>query len=82
MPGSASNKEEPRLDREQLECLVEVYKIEYENLRNQLTRPPEGWHVFGSHTDLPWVELEFWGEEGGIPIWERPKLTMERGEAS
>lgn len=46
----------------------------YYRLRKELVQPPDGWFNFGSHSDKPDVELEFWGEgDDGLPIWERPK---------
>jgi len=48
------------------------WRTEYEELQRQLTQPPTGWYVFGTHIDQPDVRLEFWGDEGGVPIWERP----------
>jgi hypothetical protein len=43
-----------------------------EDYQRILASPPEGWSTFGTHIDQPNVELEFWGEDGGVPIWERP----------
>ena len=44
--------------------------------------PPEGWHVFGTHVDVP-VRLEFSEEtdDALMPLWERP-IPPEQGEAS
>tara|TARA_R110002051_G_scaffold60546_9_gene110969 strand:+ start:77109 stop:77507 length:399 start_codon:yes stop_codon:yes gene_type:complete len=50
---------------------------EYRALKNQLLEPPRGWFVLGSHIDQPDVCLEFWGDEGGVPLWERPVPAMD-----
>lgn len=36
--------------------------------------PPDGWFMFGSHIDCPWMDLEFSDvvEDDGLPKWERP----------
>lgn len=52
--------------------ILEGYKTQYKDLQHQLASPPPGWFTFGTHIDQPDVMLEFWGDEGGIPIWERP----------
>lgn len=44
----------------------------YLDLRVQLTKPPAGWSVLGSHLSGS-DTLEFWGSGAdGLPIWERP----------
>lgn len=49
------------------------YRTEYDALRRELATPPAGWFPFGHHVTQPNVgELEFWGDEAGLPIWERP----------
>ena len=45
------------------------YRHEYRRLQAQ---PAPGWFVFGSHIDEPDILLEFWGDDAGTPIWERP----------
>lgn len=47
------------------------YRTEYLALQRQLASPPAGWFPFGHHIDIP-DPLEFWGDQGGIPLWERP----------
>lgn len=47
------------------------------HLRTQLASPPPGWHTFGSHVGIADIVLEFWGtDEGGMPLWERPKTEL------
>ena len=49
------------------------YRTEYDALRRELATPPAGWFPFGHHVTKPDVgTLEFWGNEAGLPIWERP----------
>lgn len=52
---------------------------ELTHLKTELASPPVGggWKTLGSHVDKPDLELEFWGDDGGVPIWERPVLTMQ-----
>lgn len=52
---------------------VESIRDEIEELHRQLASPPEGWFTFGTHIDRPEVQLEFWGDDDGLPLWERPK---------
>lgn len=52
-----------------------LFEETYRDLQRELTTPPEGWFVFGTHIDIP-GPLEFWGNEAGLPIWERP-ITEE-----
>lgn len=50
------------------------YRTEYEALQRQVANPPAGWFTFGHHVDDPEDrQLEFWGDQHGIPLWERPK---------
>lgn len=52
------------------------YRSEYEALERELTAPPAGWFPFGHHvTQAAADTLEFWGDHGGLPIWERPVDT-------
>lgn len=51
------------------------YRTEYELLQRELATPPAGWFNFGHHIDQPGIQLEFWGDQGGIPLWERPAGT-------
>lgn len=58
----------------------------YKDLVRQLADPPDGWSTFGTHIDPATgkaldVELEFWGDDGGVPIWERP-VPRAPGEAA
>ena len=55
----------------------------YHELKDAVVRPPEGWFTLGTHAstaDLtagePDLALEFWGMEGGLPLWERPIQHM------
>lgn len=53
-------------------------RAEYDYLIRMLSSPPPGWYVLGTHIDPDTgkaldVELEFWGDDGGVPFWERPK---------
>lgn len=59
-------------ETEQENAQLVGYKEEYQRLKAQLATPPAGWYMFGTHVDVPDVRLEFWGDEGGVPIWERP----------
>lgn len=57
--------------RSNLEAQVE----EYDYLLEQLASPPPGWYTLGTHVNLETgealdVELEFWGDDGGVPFWE------------
>lgn len=69
---------------------LEGYRIEHDALKRQLAAPPAPWVTFGSHVDQPDVALEFWGDEGGVPLWEREvdhpsakeRLTKLRDEAA
>lgn len=55
---------------------------EYDRLKDLLTYPPSGWFPFGHHVDRPDIRLEVWGDEAGVPIWERPIPTPEDGKWS
>lgn len=49
------------------------YRTEYVVLQRELATPPPGWFAFGHHVNDPEKRrLEFWGDEAGLPIWERP----------
>ena len=61
-------------EAEQENARLSGYRVEYERLQRQLASPPPGWFVFGTHIDAPDVALEFWGDEGGVPIWERRRV--------
>lgn len=37
-----------------------------------------GWLPFGSHVDQPDIPLEFEGDDGGVPLWERPAGRTKR----
>lgn len=50
---------------------------EYHRLYRELASPPPGWFTFGSHVGQT-VRLEFWGDDGGMPIWERPAEEADR----
>lgn len=47
---------------------------ELRRLNVQFASPPPGWFTFGTHVDSD-VKLEFWGDDAGVPIWERPAKT-------
>lgn len=51
---------------------IHNYKEYRARISKQLASPPPGWFVLGSHIDQPDIQLEFWGDDGGVPIWERP----------
>lgn len=36
----------------------------------ELANPPEPWKPFGTYADMIYP-LVFWGDIGGVPIWER-----------
>ena len=64
---------EPHSDEWKVVNQLIGYRTEYRLLQRQLATPPEGWFPFGTHIDRPDVpRLEFWGDHGGIPLWERP----------
>lgn len=47
----------------------------YVSLREELTKPPEGWFNFGHHSspEMAGAPLEWWGTgDDGMPMWERP----------
>ena len=50
------------------------FEVEQENARlhAQFASPPAGWSTLGTqgHAETP---MEFWGDDAGLPIWERPK---------
>lgn len=52
------------------------YRTEFLALQRQVATPPDGWFTFGHHADDPdKPQLEFWGDEHGIPLWERPATS-------
>lgn len=57
--------------------ILHGYRDEYLAMKQQLVQPPAGWSVFGTHIDSPDVALEFWGNDGGMPIWERPAPPVD-----
>jgi len=63
-----------RLAEKHNEDLRAAYRSAREETVVQLASPPDGWSVFGTHVDQD-VELEFWGDDGGVPIWERPRAA-------
>lgn len=44
-------------------------------LREQLASPPPGWYTLGTHGHAE-TPMEFWGDDGGVPMWERPKVEQ------
>lgn len=54
------------------ERIVGGYQAERTAILRQIATPPPGWFTFGTHVDQPDIALEFWGDDGGVPIWERP----------
>lgn len=70
----------PRLLRE-VDRLRSV-ELEAQGLLRQMATPPMGWSTLGTHVDPATgrrldVELEFWGDDGGAPFWERPVARVE-----
>lgn len=53
---------------------------ELHRLRVELASPPDGWSTFGTHADTD-ADLEFWGDDQGTPIWERPVPAASPGLA-
>ena len=51
---------------------LDVARTARRELMVTLASPPSGWFVLGSHIDDPDVDLEFWGNDAGVPLWERP----------
>jgi hypothetical protein len=54
----------------QREEFIRVLREEMSLLRQQFASPPPGWEPFGTNIDYP-GPVEFWGNEHGLPIWER-----------
>lgn len=59
---------------ERIESRLRGFEQERDYTLKQLASPPPGWFTFGTHIEQPDVALEFWGDEGGVPIWERPAI--------
>lgn len=55
-----------------LDEVVGVYAAEADRLRSLLANPAPGWFTLGTHADQPGVQLEFWGQDDDLPVWERP----------
>lgn len=71
------------LNEDEYRSNLETQVEEYDYLLEQLSSPPPGWYVLGTHIDRETgkaldVELEFWGDDGGVPFWERPKVNSSR----
>ena len=47
----------------------------YRQLVRNLASPPLGWFTLGTHVDRQGITLAFWGDDCGLPIWERPEAT-------